>query len=47
MGVGLGSMTSDDGLTVEQKIQLSMAQGDFDNLKGKGKPLERLDEGGE
>jgi hypothetical protein len=33
------------GLTVEQKIQLAMSQGDFDNLKGKGKPLERLEEG--
>lgn len=30
---------------MEQKIQLSMAQGDFDNLKGKGKPLEKIDEG--
>jgi hypothetical protein len=33
------------GLNVEQKIQLAFAQGDFDNLKGKGKPLQRLDEG--
>jgi hypothetical protein len=27
---------------VEEKIQLAMAQGDFDNLPGKGKPLERF-----
>lgn len=30
------------GLSVEEKIQLAMAQGDFDNLPGKGKPLERF-----
>lgn len=33
------------GLGVEEKIQLALAQGDFDNLKGKGKPLQRLAEG--
>lgn len=27
---------------MEEKIQLAMAQGDFDNLRGKGKPLERF-----
>jgi hypothetical protein len=31
---------------VEEKIQLAMAQGDFDNLRGKGQPLERYSEGG-
>lgn len=30
------------GLSVEEKIQLAIAQGDFDNLRGKGKPLERF-----
>ncbi|KAM3570440.1 hypothetical protein VYU27_007501 [Nannochloropsis oceanica] len=33
----------EEGLSVEEKIQLSMAQGDFDDLKGKGKPLEKFD----
>lgn len=33
--------TQSIGLSVEEKIQLAMAQGDFDNLRGKGKPLER------
>ena len=30
---------------MEEKIQLAMAQGAFDDLKGKGKPLERYSEG--
>ena len=34
----------EEGLSVEEKIQLAMAQGDFDDLKGKGKPLERLEQ---
>lgn len=34
------------GLSVEEKIQLAMAQGDFDNLKGKGEPLARYNGGG-
>ncbi len=33
------------GLNVEEKIQLAMAQGDFDNLRGKGQPLERYSDG--
>ena len=35
--------TPEEGMSVEEKIQLAMAQGDFDDLKGKGKPLERLE----
>ena len=30
---------------MEEKIQLAMAQGDFDNLRGKGQPLERYSDG--
>lgn len=40
---GEGGGVPEDGLSVEEKIQLAMAQGDFDDLKGKGKPLERFE----
>lgn len=39
---GVGGVP-EEGLSVEEKIQLSMAQGDFDDLKGKGKPLEKFE----
>ena len=42
-GEGGGGGVPEEGLSVEEKIQLSMAQGDFDDLKGKGKPLEKFE----
>lgn len=39
-----GSLKRQKGLmaVVEDRIQMSMLQGEFDNLKNKGKPLERV-----
>lgn len=39
-----GALKRQKGLmaVVEDRIQMSMLQGEFDNLKNKGKPLERV-----